>query len=314
MAHTLNSKLWKLVATCVPRHTTLGRIIRSRRIKPTISDPELLQSIIHTRSVLEPFDPQTNALFLGSSHILDGIVPATFTTLRGWNGGFISGDFSMALQVYRALRGHWPQEPGQLVVLGDDFWMGAHICEYSIAFYQTILLHLFTQLPYRSNFLIAKHEQYIKAFIETHKTILDEAVNAAANKRGHTPGGPNYAQEPNTASRIGNHYIMTHFIQSENSYQQTLRQEVEADGRQLIMLRLPVRPDYLETLATYKEDVWRATAPTRIGVPLLDHFETAIPDDGWADIDHLSESGAQWFTQHIEPELLQIIGGSNAHN
>ena len=305
---------WKTVCHLFKRQSQTARIIRTRRIKRQMPYDALQRAIWHALTIFEYFNPNIDLLFLGSSHTVYGIAPKNFKTLQALNAGFNSGDAKLAYYTYQALRDQWPKAPRQAVVMSDDSWIGAHQIEFTSEFYHAILVKHFTQMPYDSNFLIAVHDRFVARHIhQLRNESVPESVLAekgfithiSVQAAGNTPEG--------IASRVHGHVKRAFFEPTQLRYLSALRKAVEADGRQLIFLRFPVREDYLTALDSYPEKVWEPTESVRKGCPLLDYFRIPLPLEAWVDVDHLSEFGARQFTELIEAQLLTLLKSPNKH-
>ena len=126
-------------------------------MKRRMPDNKLQDALLHTLATFEHFDPETEALFLGSSHTVYGFAPKNCRHLRAWNAGFNSGDLKMAYYTYQALRDKWPKQPGQCVVISEDFFMNSTRCEFSSEFYQPLLLSQFSAFRFDNSFRLAPH-------------------------------------------------------------------------------------------------------------------------------------------------------------
>ena len=299
---------WKTVCHLFKRHSKTARAIRTRRIKRQMPYDALQRAIWHALTIFEHFNPDINLLCLGSSHTIYGIAPKNFKQLHALNAGFNSGDAKLAYYTYQALRKHWPKAPRQAVVMSDDLWIGAHQIEFTSEFYHAVLVKHFAQMPYDSNFLMAVHDRFVARHIHQFRdegvptSVLAEKgfiTNIPVQAAGNTPEG--------IATRVHGHIKRAFFKPTQLRYLTALKEAVEADGRQLIFLRFPVREDYLKALDSYPEKVWEPTDSVRKGCPLLDCFRMPLPPEALADVDHLSEIGARQFTESIESQLLTLV-------
>ena len=304
----MNRFFWKCVYRFFNRRSTIGRIINTRRVKRQMPNVHLHKSIRHAISIFEHFDPNINILFLGSSHTVYGIAPRHFKTLQALNAGFNSGDAKLAYYIYQTLRKQWPTAPRQAVVISDDFWTTSHQTELTPEFYQAVLVKYFTGMPYDSAFLTGAHDRFVASQINH---IRDEGVSEEILcERGFVPDIP-INSNANSSGEI-THRVLAHvkrafFKPTQLHYLSALKEAVEADGRQFIFLRFPVREDYLAVLDAYPKNVWEPSESVREGSTLIDLFRMPVAAEHWADTDHFSEAGARWFTQVIESDLLKCL-------
>lgn len=303
-----NRLVWKCISHFVDKRTLKGRMIRSRRVKRRMPRAKLRDAICHALAIFEHFDPETEALFLGSSHTVYGIAPEVFQSVRAWNAGYNSGDFKIAYYTYQAVRQQWPKRPGQAVVISDDFWMVSHQIEFTPEFYQAVLVSHFTGMPYESDFLIGVHHRYVGRKIVRYrgKGLSEQILNA----RGFIAGLVATAKENRpgvTEARVKGHCKRAHFQPEGLKYLKALMDLVSEDGREIVFLRFPVREDYLAALDALQDDVWAPGDSLRAGKPLLDCFRMPFPQTYWADADHFTEEGARAFSAWLEPKLQALL-------
>lgn len=295
LGNRLGRTFWKAVAAFLPHRSPIGRIVRARGCKRAFGDDRIRAEFGRARQIFEEFDPETEVLCLGTSHVERSIRPAAVRRLRFWNAGFINGDYRMCYHVYRALRERWPARPGQVVLMSDNFWLPSHQAEYTENFIQSVYLHLLIGMPYRNAFLMGKHERRVRKWLR--ERIEVDCV------RGYTPLAP----EPTVvvqAKRVAGHIRRSRYAPVELPWFARLREAVEADGRRLVLFRAPLREDYRAALAAGDgADVWASGAEARRGLTLLDYSELPLPADCWHDADHLNARGATAFTQELEHAL-----------
>ena len=277
-------------------------------MKRRMPDNKLQDALLHTLATFEHFDPETEALFLGSSHTVYGFAPKNCRRLRAWNAGFNSGDLKMAYYTYQALRDKWPKQPGQCVVISEDFFMNSTRCEFSSEFYQPLLLSQFSAFRFDKSFRLAPHRRLIaQRSAAVRASGIPEAILA---ERGFIPNlTPNLELESAEAAiaRARRHCKMAYYTPSQLPWLEQLKAAVIADERTLIFLRYPASERYRKTVEATGIPVWKPAESLREGCPLLDYFDAPVPPEHWIDDDHFTDAGARAFTQTLEPVLLNLM-------
>ena len=288
------------VAWFLPRHSVLARIVRSRgcKVKPRRKE---MGWVAHLATMCNDFAPDTDVLVLGSSHPFHAINPARAKHLRMWNASIIAGDIYTAYHLYLAFRKRWPWRPNQMVLLGEDFWQVSYQMEFTIYFPTSVALHLLAGVPYRRSALMRPYERVIKGMLSE----LSGAPPPQNVYRGH--GILRELEGKSAAERFARHRAFTSFVPTELQWLIRLREAVEADGRRLALVRIPHRADYVREGHAAGVDLWATAASAREGVPLLDFFELQPPNPiCFANADHLSPEGADWFTPIVERDLIRL--------
>ena len=80
---TLKRLFWRGIYLFLPHQSALARVIKTRGFKRQTSVWQIYRWTRHFSAVLSEFDPQTDLLMLGSSHIVAGVNPAAFRKLKG---------------------------------------------------------------------------------------------------------------------------------------------------------------------------------------------------------------------------------------
>lgn len=128
--------------------------------------------------------------------------------------------------------------------------------------------------------------------------------------RGYDPSPrPVPAENKTPVARIQGHVHMALTLpQTELTWQERLRDAVEADGRRLVLFRSPLRTDYRAVWedAAAGRDVYAPGAKAREGLTILDYTEAPIPENGWYDADHLNNLGAAWLTPRLIADLQKL--------
>ena len=294
----LHRLFWRLVANVFPKRSRLGRIIRARRCKIPPPDATLIHEIGRIQHLFHDFAPDTDVLALGTSHIRCAICPPPEAPLRLWNAGFDNSDLFMAYGVYQALRAHWPKAPGQIVLLGDDFWLASHQAECAQRFWISVILHNVADLPLRSHLLIGPTERRIQPLIAVRQPIPD--------RQGYLPC--NNIPHPDGLHLVRGHVRRAFYPPTEFVWLERLRAAVETDGRRLVLFRPPLRADYRAELAQQAagRDVYAPGTKVREGLTILDYSAAPIPKEGWQDVDHLNDLGAIWFTAKLIHDLQAL--------
>ena len=294
----LHRLFWRLIANGFPRRSRLGRIVRARRCKAQPSDAIFVREIGRIQHLFHDFAPDTDVLALGTSHIRNTICPIPEAPLRLWNAGFDNSDLFIAHGVYQALRARWPKAPGQIVLLGDDFWLASHQAEYTQYFWTSVILHLVAGLPLRSHLLLGPTVRRITPLIAVRQPIPD--------RQGYTPCTE--VNIPCNIKWIRGHVRRAFYPPTEFVWLERLRAAVEADGRRLVLIRPPLRADYRAELAKQAagRDVYAPGAKAREGLTILDYTEAPIPENGWYDADHLNNLGAAWLTPRLIADLQKL--------
>ena len=195
----------------------------------------------------------------------------------------------------------WPWRPNQMVLLGEDFWQVSYQMEFTIYFTTSVALHLLAGVPYRNSALLRPYERVIKGMLSE----LSGAPPPQNVYRGH--GILRELEGKSAAERFARHRAFGTFVQTELQWLIRLREAVETDGRRLVLVRIPHRADYLQAVHASGMDLWAPAAPIREGVPLLDFFELQPPNPiCFANSDHLSPEGADWFTPIVERDLIRL--------
>ena len=189
-----------------------------------------------------------------------------------WNASIIAGDIYTAYHLYLAFRKRWPWRPNQMVLLGEDFWQVSYQMEFTIYFPTSVAL----RAPPPQNVY-----------------------------RGH--GILRELEGKSAAERFARHRAFASFVPTELQWLIRLREAVEADGRRLALVRIPHRADYVREGHAAGVDLWATAASAREGLPLFDHFELQPADPiCFANADHLSPEGADWFTPIVERDLIRL--------
>ena len=184
-----------------------------------------------------------------------------------------------------------------MVLLGEDFWQVSYQMEFTIYFTTSVALHLLAGVPYRNSALLRPYERVIKGMLSE----LSGAPPPQNVYRGHG------ILRECAAERFARHRAFGTFVQTELQWLIRLREAVETDGRRLVLVRIPHRADYLQAVHASGMDLWAPAAPIREGVPLLDFFELQPPNPiCFANSDHLSPEGADWFTPIVERDLIRL--------
>ena len=257
--------------------------------------------VAHLATMCNDFAPDTDVLVLGSSHPFHAINPARAKHLRMWNASIIAGDIYTAYHLYLAFRKRWPWRPNQMVLLGEDFWQVSYQMEFTIYFPTSVALHLLAGVPSRRSALMRPYERVIKGMLSE----LSGAPPPQNVYRGH--GILRELEGKSAAERFARHRAFASFVPTELQWLIRLREAVEADGRRLALVRIPHRADYVREGHAAGVDLWATAASAREGLPLFDHFELQPADPiCFANADHLSPEGADWFTPIVERDLIRL--------
>lgn len=294
--------LCKWMTPFTPHRSRFGRMLRSRcKIRPALT-PWLLSETDRTAQALQAFDPKTQILVLGTSHVQCGIKPEAAQSLKLWNLGFSSCDYRMEYYLYDWIRTRWEPSPGQCVVLGEDFWQPALQSEYSMTYYVSVLLHTLIGMPYRSRFGMWPHERLIRHILTlpSHEPV----------KRGYLP--IESALTPDVIKRAHDHLRFARYAQTEIDWAKRLCELIARDGRRIVLFRPPLGESYraeLERQVTVTGlDIWRGTLTERADYPTFDYSAVCQESTYWRDADHLNDKGATAFTRMLERDMLRVLG------
>lgn len=303
--NTLRRRFWKSVVPLIPHRSIFGRIVRTRCCKTPPSESGILECVGRTQQLFLDFDPATDVLVLGNSHTYYSIAPTEDCPLRLWNAAYNGGDYFMAYHTYLALRDKWPHAPGQIVLISEDFFAGAYQAEYTFLYWIAAVAHVIGGIPMRDLRLLSSFLRTIKRLAATRQPT--HAV------RGYDPGPrPVPTEDKTPEARIRNHVRMAlELPQTEFVWLERLRAAVKADGRRLVLFRPPLREDYrmVWAEAASGRDVYASSAKVYEGLTVLDYTAADIPPEGWANADHLTDTGAR----HLTPRLVADLQTLHAH-
>lgn len=296
--------LCKVLIPFTPHRSRFGRLLRTRGKTRLGLFPWLCSGVDRARQVFEAFDPETQVLALGTSHIEFGIRPDAAARLRFWNAGFPSCDWRMTYFVYAHLRERWPKRGGQCVAVGEDFWLPVLQAEYSVAFWVAVALHCLAGMPYRTRLGMGRHERLVRHILDT----LPRRANVVQGFRDNQ----SEEQLVDLPVRVSRHIRFLRYAPEEVCWFNRLRESVEADGRALVRVRPPLRADYLAELERQCRpqglEAWKLMDAVLPG-KALDYTALAIPEALWHDADHLGARGAEVFTKRLEEALLREYPG-----
>lgn len=291
----------KWMTPFTPHRSQFGRVLRSRcKIRPALT-PWLLSEVDRTAQALQTFDPKTQVLVLGTSHVQCGIKPEAAQSLTFWNLGFSSCDYRMEYYLYDWIRTRWEPSPGQCVAWGEDFWQPALQSEFSVTYYLSVLLHVLIGMPYRMRFGMWPHERLIRHILTlpAHEPV----------KRGYL--SIESALTPDVVKRVHDHFRFVRYAQTEMVWAERLCEAIKRDGRRVILFRPPLGELYRAELDKLSKatglDVWRGTFTARADCPTLDYSSACQAHSYWRDADHLNDKGADVFTRLLEEDLLKIM-------
>lgn len=302
----LENRLCKVLGYFVSRRSVLGRMARTRGRRPKII-PERRLIAKQMRELLTRFSQDTQALALGTSHV-GANLDVQNAALRLWNAGVGNGDWRTAYYLYLYFRERWPLGKGQVVLLGEDFWLPALQTEYTPMFYANIALQVITKgMPYRHAFAMGAHERVVRHFLaypNPEPLMKETVVSPITDVKG----------------RVAQHLRFLNFAPTEFPWLSKLREAVEADGRRLVRFRPPLRTDYREALEAAMKargktgaEVWALFSDTCDGIPLLDYTALEVPSEFWTDCDHLNPAGAKVFTERVAQDLAKLLPELASH-
>lgn len=301
---------WRLVSRFVDRHSDFGRIVNSRLSNGASNWHDLRARLPRVRVIFECFPPETDCLFLGSSHTRYGIVPTEWKTLRAWSAGFSGGDLKMSYYTYQALRKKWAGDPRrQCVVLNDDFFMRSNTCELSSIFHYTLLLTPFTDYAFENTVRLRPYLRCMKKCwaVSCKEGLSEPLVKSCGYIRIHFD--PVYT-EANGIAVARRHLKIHSFGAKQLVWLERLKAAVAEDGRKFVFLRYPVRSEYAAVIdeeAAKGNDVWESYKPYYEGAVHLDYFRLPMEEGMIWDANHLSEVGARNFTRLLESEFIKLI-------
>lgn len=306
LAHTPGGRVRKalchLGAMLLPHRSVGARLLKNRGIKRVLSIQAIHAWLQRLLGVCEAFDATSDTLFLGSSHILSGIMPASCQKLRAWVAAVPSGDLRTVFFLYRHFRQRWPKAAGQRVVVGVVLLHGAFVQEFAPDYFSCVMLHALIGMPYRNRFLMGRLQQVIDAWLPTLRR-----RGATAPSRGYFAYGESDAELPpavraqRLAARVASHRRFLTLPPKEIVWLERLIAEVEADGREVVFLYSPARADYragfhdLDPEAPFRELARKHR--------LLNAFALPLAPADWRDGDHLTDSGARHLTAWVEAQL-----------
>lgn len=298
---TLKRFFWHAIYLFLPRRSRLARVVKTRGFKRQVRQRKIYRWTRHFNAVISNFDSHTELLLLGSSHVVFGINPTVFQSLRGWNAAVHSGDYRTAYYLYMYLRKAWVKEPGQKVLVGEDFWAPFFQLEWAPPYYLCCILHCLINMPYRTTLLMKTCERAVQYVMEYWRSRVRPVRNVATYRGYAIYRREDWSDSITAAERVRKHLKFLDFKPTELRWLERLVAAIREDGREVIFLRFPFRADYREALP--QQGLFSLFEGVEQYGRVIDAQSLDLPSGYWADADHLNHKGAGEFSCWLEQQI-----------